>query len=117
MRALDDIRFILVSHKNMVVDYEVKTDGNKCFIDVKVSYPRDHDAYEKLESIILQIQCHIIHELQIYKSISFACKVTLFESDITWQKEFYMNEQNTLRVISHVHPFFLKFDDIIKHLT
>jgi len=117
MRAIDDIQEILESHKNMVSAYQIKNDGNQCLIDVNVIHPCDQDSYEELESLILQIQWHIIHELQNCKAISFTYKVTLFKSEITWQKDFCMNQQNTLHVTSYVHPFFLQFDDIIKQLT
>ena len=117
MRAIEDIQDILVSHKHMVAGFEIKNDGNQYFIDVNASYPHDHDEFENLESLILQIQLHIIHELQNCKGISFTCQVKISESDITWKKEFCMNGQKILHVTSHVHPFFLRFDDIIKQLS
>lgn len=117
MRAIEDIRTILVSHKNIIRDFRIKSDGNQYFVDMDASYPNDQETHERLESILLQIQWHVIYGLQENTHISFVCKVTLFKSDISWQKEFSMDEHKILHVNSRVHPFFLRFDDIIKQLA
>ena len=117
MCAIKDIRTILASHSHIITDFRIKKDGNQYFVEMDATHPYDQDARERLESILLQIQWHIIYGLQDYIDISFICKVTLLKSDISWQKEFYMDKQKILHVNSCVHPFFLLFDDIIKQLT